>query len=145
MVVQLTTVSISDGEMLPEMLEQLGDEQAVGDVCGDGAYDRDDCYGAVHGRGGTHFAPSRKDAVEWGEDHPRTQVVRDCETAEGRKEWKRKTGYHRRSLSETAMYRYKTLIGPALRARLFETQQVEAYAALAVINRINTLGIPKRA
>jgi len=144
-VAQLTTVSISDGEMLPEMLEQLDDDQVVGDVCGDGAYDRDDCYGAVHWRGGTHIAPPRKDAIEWGDDHPRTQAVRDCETAEGRKEWKRKTGYHRRSLSETAMFRYKTLIGPTLRARLFETQQVEAYAGLAVINRINTLGMPKRA
>ena len=60
---------------------------------------------------------------------------------EGRKEWKRKTGYHRRSLSETAVFRYKTLIGPTLRARLFETQQLGAYATLAVINRINTLSV----
>jgi len=144
-VAQLTTVTLGDGEMLPDLLDQLDPNQSLGDVCGDGAYDTQDCYGSVHGRGGTLLSPPRKGAVEWGDDHPRTEAVKACETDEGRKEWKRKTGYHRRSLSETAMYRYKTLIGPSLRARMFETQQVEVYAALAVINRINTLGMPKRA
>lgn len=144
-VAQLTTVTLGDGEMLPDLLDQLDEDQALGDVCGDGAYDNRDCYDSVHERGGTLLTPPRKGAVEWGDDHPRTEAVKACETDEGRKEWKRKTGYHRRSLSETAMYRYKTLIGPSLRARLFETQQVEVYAALAVINRINTLGMPKRA
>ena len=129
-VAQLTTVSIADGEMLPDLLDQLDDDQGVGDACGDGAYDQSGCYGSVHGRGGTLLTPPRKDAVEWDDEHPRTQAVRDCETAEGRKEWKRRTGYHRRSLSETTTFRYMTPIGPTLRARLFETQQVEAYAAL---------------
>ena len=74
--------------------------------------------------------------MEWDDEHPRTQTLRDRETKEGRKESTRKTGYHRRSLSETAMSCYKTQIGPELCARLFETQQVEAYAAVAVTNRI---------
>ena len=43
------------------------------------------------------------------------------------------------------MYRYKQLIGPTMRARQFDTQQVEAHAAIAVLNRFNTLGMPKRA
>ncbi|MCB0748328.1 MAG: IS5/IS1182 family transposase, partial [Ignavibacteriae bacterium] len=74
-----------------------------------------------------------------------TQAVRACQGETGRKEWKKQVGYHRRSLGETAMYRYKQLIGPTMRARQFDTQQVEAHAAIAVLNRFNTLGMPKRA
>jgi len=40
------------------------------------------------------------------------------------------------------MYRYKQLIGPTPRAQCFETQQVEVHAAIAVLNRLNTLGMP---
>ena len=44
----------------------------------------------------------------------------------GRKAWKKETHYHRRSLAETAMGRYKTIIGPSLRARTLNNQKAEA-------------------
>jgi hypothetical protein len=141
---ELTTVSVPDGEVFPGLIEQLG-EQPVGEVFGDGAYDQGRCYEAILERGGTPVIPPRKDAVEWGEAHPRTQTVRACPSEAGRKGWKRCAGDHRRSWSETAMYRYKQLIGPTLRARCFDTQQVEVHAALAVLNCLNTLGMPVRA
>jgi hypothetical protein len=37
----------------------------------------------------------------------------------GRRAWQKKVGYGKRSLVKTAIFRYKTLIGPALRARKF--------------------------
>lgn len=49
-------------------------------------------------------------------------------------------GYHRRSLSETAMFRTKPLISPAFSFRRFASQVAEAYAGLAVLNCMNTLG-----
>jgi hypothetical protein len=51
-------------------------------------------------------------------------------------------GYGKRSLVETAMFRYKTLIGPRLRARTFSNQKSEAQMACAVINRMTQLGMP---
>lgn len=48
---------------------------------------------------------------------PRTETCRE--------NWKRLAGYHRRSWAETAMYRYKQLIGSTLRARRFYSQRVE--------------------
>jgi hypothetical protein len=51
-------------------------------------------------------------------------------------------GYGKRSLVETAMFRYKALIGPTLRARKFVAQQVEARVACSVINRMTQLGRP---
>jgi hypothetical protein len=51
-------------------------------------------------------------------------------------------GYGKRSLVETAMFRYKALIGPTLRSRKFAAQQVEARVACSVINRMTELGMP---
>jgi hypothetical protein len=60
----------------------------------------------------------------------------------GRRGWQKAVGYGRRALVETAMFRYKTLIGPTLRARKFEAQQVEARVASSMINRMTQLGMP---
>ncbi|NPD69858.1 hypothetical protein HN018_22200 (plasmid) [Lichenicola cladoniae] len=45
-------------------------------------------------------------------------------------------GYGRRSLVETAIGRYKHLIGPKLRASTLPGQQGEAALAVAVLNRM---------
>jgi hypothetical protein len=40
------------------------------------------------------------------------------------------------------MFRYKTLIGPTLRARKLAAQKVEARVACSVLNRMTQLGTP---
>lgn len=60
----------------------------------------------------------------------------------GRLGWQRATGYGRRSLVETAMFRYQTLIGRSLRAWSLPGQKVEARMACAAINRMTRLGMP---
>jgi len=52
----------------------------------------------------------------------------------GRMGWQRATGYGRRNQAETAMSRYKHLIGPKLRARSLPSQQGEVAIAVAVLN-----------
>jgi hypothetical protein len=44
----------------------------------------------------------------------------------GRLGWQKETDYGQRALVETAMRRYKAIIGPRLRARSFAGQQAEA-------------------
>ena len=139
---QVTVLEVTDGEVFPDLLEQLED-QPIGTVAADGAYDQRGCYDAVGQRGGQALIPPRENAVEWEAGHPRTAAVQACR-AQGRKAWKASVGYHRRSLSETAMFRYKQLISPAFSLRHFASQVVEAYAGLAVLNRMNTLGMPVR-
>lgn len=141
---ELTLGSVTDGEIFPDLLDQLG-EQELGKVYGDGAYDQGPCFEAILERNATPITPPRKDAVECDKHPPRTQAVRACPGEGGRAQWKRAVGYHRRSLSETALYRYQQLIGAAMRARRCDTQQTEPHAAIAVLNRLNTLGMPKRA
>src|SRR3954452_17246047 len=60
----------------------------------------------------------------------------------GRRAWQKAVGYGKRSLVETAMFRYKTLIGPTLRSRKFAAQKSEARMACAVMNRMTQLGMP---
>jgi hypothetical protein len=60
----------------------------------------------------------------------------------GRLGWQRATGYGCRSLVETAMFRYKTLIGRRLRARSLPGQKAETRTGCAVINRMTRRGMP---
>ena len=60
----------------------------------------------------------------------------------GRKRWKQESGYHRRSLAETAMFRVKTIFGSYLQARKLPQQKVEAKVKCAALNRMTHLGMP---
>ena len=101
-VAELTTETVTDGEVFPDLMAQLGD-QPLGQVSGEGADDQSPCYDVVLERGGTAIIPPRREGVEWGEAHPRTLAVRSCPSEAGRQDWKRRVSYHRRSLRETAL------------------------------------------
>ncbi len=60
----------------------------------------------------------------------------------GRMNWQRSSGYNRRSLVETAMFRYKTIIGRRLHARILPNQRTEAKLGCNVLNRMTGLGTP---
>ena len=60
----------------------------------------------------------------------------------GRMGWQKAVGYGRRSLGETAVFRYKTIIGRGLRARTLPAQKTEPRAACSVLNRMTRLGMP---
>jgi len=62
--------------------------------------------------------------------------------AKGRLGWHKAVGYGRRSHAETAMFRYKTIIGSGLRARILPAQNTETKVACSVLNRMTRLGMP---
>ncbi|MEO2037985.1 MAG: IS5/IS1182 family transposase, partial [Martelella sp.] len=62
---------------------------------------------------------------------------------DGRLKWQAATGYGKRALVETAMGRYKGVIGPRMRARSFLAQQTEAAIGVAILNRMLACGRPK--
>jgi hypothetical protein len=132
-----------DGEVLPALLDQLGD-QKIDYAAGDGGYDTREDYAAIARHGGRAVIPPRKNAAYWESGHPRNAAVAACRK-QGRPAWKREAGYHRRRLAETAVFRFKQLIGARLWARSGNNQAAEVYAGIAVINRMNTLAMPARA
>ena len=60
----------------------------------------------------------------------------------GRMAWQKATGYGRRSHAETAVGRYKAIIGPKLRGRSLPAQQGEAAIAVEVLNRMIRVAKP---
>lgn len=76
------------------------------------------------------------------QSHPRDENLLRVKQV-GRKQWKQESGYHRRSLSETAIiFRLKTIFGGKLRRRFFDNQAVELFLQCAALNRMIQLGKP---
>ena len=68
------------------------------------------------------------------------QTIRDRHVRliaeKGRMAWQKTTGYGRRSLVETAIGRYKHIIGPTLRARSNDGQGGEVAIAVHALNQM---------
>ena len=60
----------------------------------------------------------------------------------GRIGWQRLSDYSRRSRVETAMSRFKAILGRRLHARTLPNQKTEAKIACNVLNRMTSLGVP---
>jgi hypothetical protein len=70
----------------------------------------------------------------WEDGHPRNEAVKGLKTKQ-LAQWKLDNAYHLRSLSETAMHRYKQLLSPKLSLRDYNVQVGEALAGVKAINK----------
>lgn len=61
----------------------------------------------------------------------------------GRAQWKRESNYHRRSLAETAVFRYKRIFTDRLQSRKKENQFQEMAVNCAALNRMTHFGMPE--
>jgi len=111
----------------------------------DGAYDGEPTYRTVAGRdsAATVVIPPRSTAVPGSSAEPTQRDGHIQSLAEkGRLGWQRDTDYGRRSKAETAMARYKRILGDHLHARKLPGQQAEAAIGVAVLNRMMDAGRP---
>ena len=143
----LTDNATDDASQLKPLLDQV--EPDIDDACLDGAYDTVDCWDELLDRAINPIIPPRSNAVQWYEEqegdmpgYPRNIALVEIEQM-GRKEWKEQSGYHRRSLSETAMYRFKTIHGRALYSRTMKTQQTETKIKIKTLNIMTAQGMPQ--
>ncbi len=63
---------------------------------------------------------------------------------EGLPHWKKVSVYHRHSLVETAMYRFKQLLAGEISLRNYNSQVGGVMAYVSAINKRNTLALPVR-
>ena len=130
--------------MLPELLNQIPDDQDIGSVTADGAYDTRKCHDAIAARDAQAVIPPRRNAKPWKPTSAgaiaRNEVV-NASRYLGRALWRQWSGYHRQSRVETKMHCVK-LMGQSLMARDFERQVAEVQLRIAVLNRYTALGIP---
>lgn len=59
-----------------------------------------------------------------------------------RRTWKQVSGYHTRSLVETAIYRFKRIFSDKLDARNFKQQITETMIKARILNKMTELGMP---
>jgi hypothetical protein len=139
---ELTTDDVGDITAVPDLLDQI--DGSVASVTADGAYDTDVVYDEVSRRhpDADVVIPPRSTAIV--SETGRTRRDEHLRTIEkhGRIGWQRRSGYCRRSLVETAMFRHKTIIGRRLHARTLPNQKTEARIGCAVLNRMTNLGMP---
>jgi len=141
----VSTNSFKDSQLLPDLLAQV--EGELSQVSADGAYDSRNCYDAIHEQGARAAIPPQKRARIWqhgntrAERHIRDENLRAIRR-KGRATWKRESGYHRRSLAETAVFRVKTIFGERVSARSFDGQAAQLLVRCATLNRMTHLGMP---
>ena len=140
--VEFTPSREGDSPVLPDLLGQIPEDEDIGTVTADGAYDTRRCHGAVIARGGTAIIPTRRNGRAWKEDCPAAKARNETLRATrhyGRAFWKRWTGYHARSRVEAKMRCLKAF-GERIAARDPDLQTAEIHIRVALVNRFNALG-----
>lgn len=141
----IATNNFTDGQVLPELLDQIDEE--IDQVSGDKAYDKRNCYEAIRARKARAAVPPQKGAHIWQHGNSKAErLIRDENLrrirAVGRKKWKEEVDYHRRSLAETAVFRVKMIFGERVSARGFEGQAAQGLVRCAALNQMTLLGMP---
>lgn len=137
----LTDNSFKDSEVFEDLMEDI--EADIDQATGDGAYDAKNCWNWAAENEVRGVFPPRKDAkikIHGNSDDEPTERDEHIRLRRrvGKKKWKKKTKYSRRSIAETAMYRFKTLLGEYLSSRWFPNQVAEAAIKCRVLNMMAT-------
>jgi len=143
----LSTAGVSDAEMVESLLTQI--DAPLAGVVADGAYDKRRVYTTLQARApdAEIVIPPRRNARIWqhgnthAPPHSRDDVLRFMRV-HGRSKWKEVSGYHQRSLAETAVFRFKTIFGDHLSTRLLATQATQFGARCRALNIMTHLGMP---
>jgi hypothetical protein len=142
---ETTTNNIADEEMVKPLLD--GIKGTVKKIAGDGAYDKKKVYETLKKKKIKPIIPPRKNAVIEkhgnckGRPLPRDKNIRDIRKM-GLKKWKKESGYHRRSLAETTMYRLKKRFGGKLISRNLCQQKTEIRLKCKILNTFTLIGMP---
>ena len=112
-------------------------------MSGDGAYDTRACHTAIKMKRAVALIHPREGAAFWERGHPRNLAVGYQKLCGSNKYWKERYGYHKRSLSETVMYRVKQLLGGRLSLKNYNAQVGETYAMIKALNKLTGLCMPE--
>jgi len=142
----LTASRARDASRVPALLNQI--ERPLASMSADSAYDTEGVYQAVEvagaGRSPRVLIPPKKNARVNPQLPSLAQRNRNIRSRArvGKREWQKQSGYSRRALVENAVYRYKTIVGPAMRSRTLAGQRAEAHLGCWIVNKITSLGMP---
>src|SRR3989338_253104 len=143
---EVTDETTGDSSIAKALLEQ--ETAHINSLTTDGAYDTANVYDACRERDIAHVVIPPREAVIWqhgnraGPAHPRDGNLRTIRRL-GRAGWKVASGYHHRSLAETTMFRYKTILGERALSREGSRLRTEVKLGFLILNRMFQLGMPE--
>lgn len=148
-VAEVTELETADCEVGPEILRKA--PGSVERAIGDGAYDTWECYKMADEKGQKLIVPPREGAVinegnePWHKARNESihQIIGLGNDEEAIALWKKLTGYHQRSLAETAFSRFKGTFGGGLFSKHVDNQEVELKLKAHVMNEMTRQGMPK--
>jgi hypothetical protein len=147
---EVTGNDVADCALLKPLLSKLPKNMQLVQVSADGAFDKRICYTALEEMSVPRITiPPQKNAHIWlhGNNGTHPPLPRDNNLRRirqiGRSAWKNESGYHRRSIAETAMFRLKTIFTDKLRSISFANQRTELMIRLRALNLMATLGMPE--
>lgn len=120
-----------DASVGPQLIDRA--PSGVRAVIGDGAYDTRSCYQAARNQGAVMIAPIPNTA-RYGLDPDRDQHLAQIGRI-GPPEWKRRTGYHTRSLVEAGFSSSKAMFSDRTRALSLAGARAEIIARALLLNR----------
>ncbi|MBW2396838.1 MAG: IS5 family transposase [Deltaproteobacteria bacterium] len=140
----LTGGNVDDAKTALDLIDEVGGD--IRSVTADTAYDTIAIYDASAARGAEVVVPPAKSATRSRRRRSRSNardraILRVNEI--GRRQWKNESGYHHQARVENTFFRYKTIVGPGLRARHPKAQEAEALVACNILNRMIALVRPK--
>lgn len=112
----LSLSGTTDAQALPALINQT--QRKIREASADDAYDTRSCHDALLRKNIRPLIPPRSGAQYWTDRyHERNYAIANQSLSGSNDSWKKKVGYHRRSVAETAMFRFKTLLGDHLSLR----------------------------
>src|SRR5262245_33426405 len=141
----LTSSHRADASQVQPLLNQI--QQPVEKFYGDGGYDHWSVYQALAQRQIAPLISLRKNASIRQHGNcaaarlPRDENLRQIRRW-GPRAWKRRVGYHHRSLVETAFSRLKRSFGETLKNRQLDNQKTETALRCKLLNHFTHLGLP---
>lgn len=134
-----TSSKVHDGTVLPEALEELGNN--IDALLADGGYDFKSSYNLTHPDIKVIIPPRSNAAID-NKTHQRNQAIKHIKE-HGKPKWKREFGYHQRSLVENTFSRWKTVFGDCMKSKIPDSQQVETTLKSVILNKMTDIGMPK--
>ena len=121
-------------------------DRPIASARADAAYDANGVYEAIDDhradRSPRVLIPARKDAQLASESVSTRERNRNIRARArlGKRRWRIESGYNKRSKVETTFHRYKSIVGPAMRARGLVSQRVEARIRCRIPNTVTRSG-----
>lgn len=138
----LTDKFVGDPIAAQDLLAQI---DALGKVVADGAYDTHATYETARAinQDVDIVIPPGVDAVVSDDSDPQRNKPIEALKDHSRIWWQKLTDYGKQAYAEPAMLRYKTIIGPKMKACEMAQQKTEAQVSVHVLNRMTALGMPQ--